>query len=221
MRVWGPVRLHSPWRHPDVRVRTTRRRLPIRTGRSRSVPGIGDRVYGNPSHFEKDVIRRNVPWLTANAESSISFTPLQYQQGIITPSGVFFERYHAGRPTVDPAQHRLMVHGMVDRPLMFTVDDIKRFPSESRIHFIECPANGGMEWRAPQLNSLQYTHGMIGCSEWTGVKLSTIFEQTGLKPGCEVGASRGCRRRAHGPVHPAREDAGRRAAGLCAETARH
>ncbi len=84
-------------------------------------PGIGDKVYGSPSDFEKDVIRRNVPWLTASPESSISFTPLQYQDGIITPSGVFFERYHAGRPTVDPAQHRLMVHGLVDRPLMFTM----------------------------------------------------------------------------------------------------
>lgn len=144
-------------------------------------PGIGDRVYGHPSHFEADVIRRNVPWLTANAESSISFTPLQYQHGIITPSGVFFERYHAGRPTVDPAQHRLMIHGLVDRPLLLTMADIQRFPSESRIHFIECPANGGMEWRAAQLNSLQYTHGMIGCAEWTGVKLSTVLQEAGIK----------------------------------------
>ena len=145
-------------------------------------PGIGDRVYGNPSRFESDMIRRNVPWLTVNAETSISFTPLQYQQGIITPSGVFFERYHAGRPTVDPATHRLMIHGLVDRPLLLTMEDIKRYPSESRIHFIECPANGGMEWRAAQLNSLQYTHGMIGCSEWTGVKLSTILQDVGIKP---------------------------------------
>lgn len=148
-------------------------------------PGIGDRVYGHPSQFESDVIRRNVPWLTASAESSISFTPLQHQQGIITASGLFFERYHAGRATVHPAEHRLMIHGMVDRPLLLTMDDVRRFPSENRIHFIECPANGGMEWRAPQLNSLQYTHGMIGCAEWTGVRLSTLFEETGLKPGAK------------------------------------
>jgi sulfane dehydrogenase subunit SoxC len=146
-------------------------------------PGIGDQTYGTPSRFEADVIRRNVPWLTANAASSISFTPLQYQQGIITPSGVFFERYHAGRPTVDPAQHRLMIHGMVERPLLLSMEDIQRFPSESRIHFIECPANGGMEWRAAQLNSLQYTHGMIGCAEWTGVKLSTVLQECGIKTG--------------------------------------
>jgi sulfane dehydrogenase subunit SoxC len=146
-------------------------------------PGIGDRTYGQPSHFEADVMRRNVPWLTASAESSVSFSPLQYQHGIITPSGLFFERYHAGRPTVDPAQHRLMIHGMVERPLLLTMKDIERFPSESRIHFIECPANGGMEWRAAQLNSLQFTHGMIGCAEWTGVKLSTILNECGIKPG--------------------------------------
>ena len=146
-------------------------------------PGIGDRVYGHPSRFEADVIRRDVPWLTANAEASVSFTPLQYQQGIITPSGVFFERYHAGRPTVDPARHQLMIHGMVDRPLLLTMADIHRFPSESRIYFVECPANGGMEWRAAQLNSLQFTHGMIGCAEWTGVKLSTVLEECGIAKG--------------------------------------
>jgi sulfane dehydrogenase subunit SoxC len=146
-------------------------------------PGVGDLVYGQPSRFEADVIRRNVPWLTANAEASVSFTPLQYQHGIITPSGVFFERYHSGRPTIDPAGHRLMIHGMVDRPLLLTMADIHRFPSESRIHFIECPANGGMEWRAAQLNSLQFTHGMIGCAEWTGVKLSTVLEECGIGKG--------------------------------------
>lgn len=144
-------------------------------------PGVVDRVYGQPSRFESDVIRRNVPWLTATPETSISFTPLQYQQGIITPSGVFFERYHSGRPTVDPREHRLMIHGLVERPLLLTTEDLRRFPSVSRIHFIECPANGGMEWRGAQLNSLQFTHGMIGCAEWTGVKLSTLLEETGLK----------------------------------------
>ncbi len=145
-------------------------------------PGVVDRPYGQPSHFVRDVIRRNVPWLTATTQSSVSFTPLQDQDGIITANGLFFERYHAGRPSVDPATHRLMIHGMVDRPLLLDLDDLRRFPSESRIHFIECPANGGMEWRGPQLNSLQFTHGMIGCAEWTGVRLSTLLAETGIKP---------------------------------------
>jgi len=144
-------------------------------------PGIVDRPYGQPSQFVKDVIRRNVPWLTASKESSVSFSPIQDLNGIITPNGLFFERYHAGRPDVDPAQHRLMIHGLVERPLVLTMRDIERFPSVSRIHFLECPANGGMEWRAAQLNSLQFTHGMVSCAEWTGVKLSTLLEEVGVK----------------------------------------
>ncbi len=113
----------------------------------------------------------------------MSFTPLQHQTGIVTANGLFFERYHGGRPTVDPEQHRLMIHGMVERPLLLTMADITRFPTVSRLHFIECPANGGMEWRAAQLNSLQFTHGMVSCAEWTGVKLSTLLEEAGLHTG--------------------------------------
>ncbi len=143
--------------------------------------GVVDRPYGVPAEGEVGVIRRNVPWLTAGTESSVSFSPIQDLQGIITPNGLFFERYHAGRTDVERAQHRLMIHGLVERPIVLTMDDILRFPSVSRIHFIECPANGGMEWRAAQLNSLQFTHGMISCAEWTGVKLSTLLEEVGLK----------------------------------------
>ncbi len=143
--------------------------------------GVVDRPYGQPAEFEKDVIRRDVPWLTATRQSSISFSPLQSLNGIITPNGLFFERYHAGRADVDPHQHRLLIHGLVERPLVLTMDDIVRFPSVSRIHFIECPANGGMEWREAQLNSLQFTHGMLSCAEWTGVKLSTLLDEVGLK----------------------------------------
>jgi sulfane dehydrogenase subunit SoxC len=143
--------------------------------------GVVDRPYGRPSEFEKDVIRRDVPWLTATPESSVSFSPLQSLNGIITPNGLFFERYHAGRADIDPHQHRLLIHGLVERPLVLSMDDIMRFPSVSRIHFIECPANGGMEWREAQLNSLQFTHGMVSCAEWSGVKLSTLLDEVGLK----------------------------------------
>jgi sulfane dehydrogenase subunit SoxC len=143
--------------------------------------GVVDRPYGKPAEGQAGVIRRNVPWLTAGTESSISFSPLQDLHGIITPNGLFFERYHAGRPDVDADKHQLMIHGLVDRPLVLTMKDILRFPATSRIHFIECPANGGMEWRSAQLNSLQFTHGMISCAEWTGVKLSTLLQKVGLK----------------------------------------
>ncbi len=143
--------------------------------------GVVDHPYGLPAGTESDVIRRHVPWLTATKESSVSFSPLQDLHGIITPNGLFFERHHAGYPTIEPDKHRLLIHGLVERPLVLTMSDIERFPSVSRIHFLECPANGGMEWRGAQLNSLQFTHGMVSCAEWTGVKLSTLLDEVGLQ----------------------------------------
>ena len=127
--------------------------------------------YGVPSEFEANVVRRQSPGLTPQPQSSVSFTPLQNLFGIITPSGLHFERHHSGMPTIDPAQHRLMIHGMVRRPIVLTMDDILRFPSVSRIHFIECGANSGMEWANVAVPTVQYTHGMLACSEFTGVPL--------------------------------------------------
>ena len=138
--------------------------------------------YGVPSPYEKNVIRRDVPWLTATPESSVSFTPLADLDGIITPNGLCFVRDHGGAPNIDPAQHRLMLHGLVAKPLLLTVDDVMRFPSQSKIHFLECPANGGMEWKGAQMQGVQFTHGMIHCCEWTGVKLSTVMKEIGVKP---------------------------------------
>lgn len=145
-------------------------------------PGVVSTPYGVPSKYESDVVRRNVPWLTADSVSSISFSPLHELKGIITPNGLVFERYHAGVPTIDPLQHRLMVHGMVNKPMTFTMEDLKRLPSTSVIRFIECPANGGMEWRGAQMEALQFTHGMLSCCEWTGVMLSTLLEEVGVDP---------------------------------------
>src|SRR3954463_10098200 len=124
-------------------------------------PGVVDRPYGRPADSEAGVIRRNVPWLTAGTESSISFSPLQDLHGIITPNGLFFERHHAGRPDIDPDQHRLMIHGLVERPLVLNMKDILRFPQVTRIHFIECAANGGMQWRGGAPNTLQFNHSPI------------------------------------------------------------
>ncbi len=150
---------------------------------TRSVgPGVVTNPYGSPSAFEADVVRRTVPWLTASAISSISFTPLQELKGIITPNGLVFERYHGGVPSVNPDEHRLMIHGLVSRPLLLTMDDLMRFPSVSLIRFIECPANGGMEWRGAQMEALQFTHGMLSCCEWTGVPLSVLLEEAGIRP---------------------------------------
>ena len=143
-------------------------------------PGVTTHPYGSPSPFEAHVKRRTVDWLTADKIASISFTPLADLKGIITPSGVVFERYHAGLPAIEPQQHRLMIHGMVKRPLILSMDDLMRFPSVSMIRFLECPANGGMEWRGAQMDRLQFSHGMLACCEWTGVLLSTLLEEVGV-----------------------------------------
>jgi sulfane dehydrogenase subunit SoxC len=144
--------------------------------------GVDAAPYGLPSEYEAGVVRRNVEWLTATTESSINFTPLHELDGFITPNGLCFERHHGGVAEVDPAQHELMIHGLVDRPLRFTMDDIKRFPPESRFYFLECAANGGMEWRGAQLNGCQFTHGMVHCVQYTGVSLRTLLDRAGLKP---------------------------------------
>src|SRR6478736_2974953 len=136
--------------------------------------------YGVPSRYEAGVVRRQSPGLTRTAQSSVSFTPLQSLFGIISPSGLHFERHHAGVPDVVPEQHRLMIHGLVHAPRLYTIDDIVRFPSVSRIHFIECGANTGMEWANVAVPTVQYSHGMLGCSEWTGVLLSTLLDECGV-----------------------------------------
>jgi len=136
--------------------------------------------YGVPSPYEAGVKRRESPGLTRTPYSSVSFTPLQNLFGIITPSGLHFERHHAGVPDIDPHQHRLIVHGLCRNPRVFAMDDLVRFPSVSRVHFIECGANTGMEWNNVAVPTVQYSHGMIGCSEWTGVLLSTLLDEVGI-----------------------------------------
>jgi sulfane dehydrogenase subunit SoxC len=143
--------------------------------------GVAARPYGKPSKFEAHVVRRDVEWLTASRESSVSFTPLHELDGIITPSGLCFERHHGGIAEIDPAQYRLMISGLVDKPLVFTLDDIKRFPRINRVHFLECAANSGMEWRGAQLNGCQFTHGMVHNVMYTGVPLKLLLAEAGVK----------------------------------------
>ena len=143
--------------------------------------GVDARPYGKPSSFEAHVRRRSVEWLTADPVSSVNFTPLHELDGILTPNGLCFERHHAGIAEIDPGQHRLMINGLVDTPLVFTLEDLKRFPRENRIHFLECAANSGMEWRGAQLNGCQYTHGMIHNVMYTGVRLKHILDEAGVK----------------------------------------
>lgn len=144
--------------------------------------GVDAAPYGVPSEFESHVVRRDVPWLTADPVSSVNFTPLHELDGIITPNGLCFERHHGGTAQVDPASYRLMLNGLVDRELVFTLEDLKRFPRENKVYFLECAANSGMEWRGAQLNGCQFTHGMIHNVMYTGVRLKTIIDEAGLKP---------------------------------------
>ena len=135
--------------------------------------------YGMPSQYERGLQRRESPGLTRVGGSSVAFTPLQGLFGIITPSGLHFERHHQGWHDVDPSKHRLMINGMVKTNAVFTMDDIMRLPSVSRIHFIECGANTGMEWGNVAVPTVQYTHGMLSCSEFTGVPLKDILDMCG------------------------------------------
>ncbi|MEE9313155.1 MAG: sulfite dehydrogenase [Rhizobiaceae bacterium] len=143
--------------------------------------GVDEAPYGSPSEFEKHVNRKNVPWLTAETISSINFTPLHELDGIITPNGLCFERHHSGTAQVDPAEHRLMINGLVDKELVFTMDDLMRFPRKNQVNFLECAANSGMEWRGAQLNGCQFTHGMIHNVMYTGVPLKLLLEEAGVK----------------------------------------
>ena len=127
-------------------------------------------------------MRRDVEWLTASRESSVNFTPLHELDGIITPNGLCFERHHGGAARINPIEHRLMINGLVDKPLIFTMEDLKRFPRFNRVYFLECAANSGMEWRGAQLNGCQYTHGMVHNVMYTGVRLKDVLDEAGIKP---------------------------------------
>ncbi len=142
--------------------------------------GVATDGYGKPSKWESNLTRRESPGLTRVTQASVSFCPLQGLFGIITPSGLHFERHHQGWWVIDPSKDRFMVNGLVTRPRVFTMDDLMRLPSVSRIHFIECGANTGPEWGNVALPSVQYTHGMISCAEFTGVLLSTVLEMCGI-----------------------------------------
>jgi sulfane dehydrogenase subunit SoxC len=140
-------------------------------------------AYGERSKFVTSK-RVPVPERHSPDDFGLTFhvnTPLHDQVGIITPSSLFYVATHRGSfvPEIDPATHRLMVHGMVDRPLIFTMDELKRLPSVSRIHFIECNGNRA---RATH-TTVQDTHGLTSCAEWTGVPLSLLLKEAGVQAG--------------------------------------
>jgi len=147
---------------------------------------LGDLVtknpYGLPSPFEHNNVRRTTDLLSSgDMYASVSMCPIHESEGIITPNGLFFTRNHGGTAHVDPSEFRLMIHGKVKKEIVLTLDDLKKYPSETRIYFIECPANGSTDWRGPQFNNLQFLKGMMSSAMWTGVMLKTILDDIGLE----------------------------------------
>jgi sulfane dehydrogenase subunit SoxC len=140
--------------------------------------GAPTREYGSRSRFE--TLKR---WVmpTRYPSSSASWTPLGDLDGIITPSALHYERHHAGVPDLDPATHQLAIHGLVDRPLEFSMEDLRRFPAVHRICFLECSGNGSQEYRGPIGENVQQTHGLTSCTDWSGVALKTVLNEAGIR----------------------------------------
>ena len=127
------------------------------------------RGYGMPSKYEAHVTRNRTDVLVNKQNfSDWSMTPIQHQHGIVTPNGLIFERHHAGIPDIDPDTHELVIHGMVRQPMKYTMDNLMRYPSVSRFHFHECSGNGLTDWLAVKSKTVQQTHGLLSCSQWTG-----------------------------------------------------
>jgi len=147
-------------------------------------PGAAFVPYGQPSRFESKVARAIAPAPNpATPGIGAIRTPLQRLNGMITPNGLHFERSHSGAPDIDPDRHRLLIHGLVKRPLAFTLEALARYPMQSRITFLECAGNSGALYAkdAAPLDA-QAIHGLLSCAEWTGVKLSTLLDEAGVDP---------------------------------------
>ena len=145
-------------------------------------PGQGLRPYGERSPYESKV-QRIVAAVPGTTGSGSSRAPLEHFEGIITPSALHFERHHSGVPDIPPGEHRLLIHGLVERQLTFDLASLSRYPLVSRIHFIECSGNSaGLYAGDPPQGGAGALHGLLSCSAWTGVPLSTLLEEVGVRP---------------------------------------
>ncbi|MGD2168197.1 MAG: sulfite dehydrogenase [Gammaproteobacteria bacterium] len=144
-------------------------------------PGTHMSPYGQPSTYEQHV-QRIVGGTPGVVGSGISFTPIEQLHGAITPNSLHFERHHSGVPQIDPEQHRFVIHGLVERPVSFTMDALMRYPTVTRIQFLECAGNSGSGFAAePQQAPAGVMHGLMSCSEWTGVPVATLLEEVGVR----------------------------------------
>jgi len=146
-------------------------------------PGGPMSPLGAPSEHEAHVVRQPIASQPGTTGSGASRTPLQHLDGLVTPSRLHFERHHSGIPDIDPAQHRLYIYGLVDRPLSFDLASLARYPMVSRLQFLECSGNSAA-LLAPQAAPLDCAaiHGLLSVSEWGGVPLSVLLEEAGVAP---------------------------------------
>ncbi|MGH9680672.1 MAG: sulfite dehydrogenase, partial [Candidatus Acidiferrales bacterium] len=143
-------------------------------------PGRTMTGYGAPSKFEARV-QRIYSAAPGRAGIGHSLTPWQLLDGTITPNGLHFERLHNGIPDIDPEQHQLLIHGLVKRPLSFSVDALHRYPMETHIHFLECSGNSSIvNQPKPQQLTTGEMNGLLSCAEWTGVRLATLLQEAGV-----------------------------------------
>ena len=165
----------TPVATPASAVTTCRRTSPawMRT------PGGSVSPYGERAPAEESVVRLADPEPASSASR-----PWPICTGTLTPNALFYEIHFGGIPAIDPSEHRLLVHGLVERPTLFTMDDLKRFPAVSVIHFLECAGNSFSEWTEASMSpTVQLSHGWTSSAEWTGVPLATILREVGIKPG--------------------------------------
>jgi sulfane dehydrogenase subunit SoxC len=145
-------------------------------------PGIAIPPYERPSKYENNVVR-TLTNPNNEARGSAARTPHHLLNGTITPNGLHFVVARGGFPDIDPDKHRLLIHGLVKQPMIYTLDALHRFPMVSRIVFVECAGNSAPLYsREPIQANVQALHGMVSCAEWTGVRLSTLLEETGIDP---------------------------------------
>ena len=143
-------------------------------------PGAGMSSYGSPAKYESKVVRTLIQSKPGTTGSGASRTPIEALDGMITPTSLHFERHHSGVPDIDPDTHRVLIHGLVKRPLIFTVDALLRYPMVSRIHFLECSGNSLIMFGpTPPALTCGQVHGLVSCCEWTGVPLRPLLEEAG------------------------------------------
>lgn len=156
--------------------------LPELRAPSQHLPGQPFTPYGHPAASERTTVRR----IAANRlvpGNGVGLTPLEDLEGTITPSGLHFERHHNGVPVIDPALHQVVIHGLVKQPLAFDIAGLLRYPMHSELLVIECSGNSNVAWNhEPMQRPVGSMHGLVSCSQWTGVPLSLLLDEAGVDP---------------------------------------